>query len=181
MPLVYTNVLLRNWRAWKRLKLGVAHCPKSWHGFAMLDFPVSFPGYGFAGDPDQPIVVHLTRVPTRPGLSPQEQSRAGRRELLATGFATIEREIRTHLGGMLGEGGFDPATDIEAIVVNRWPHGYAHEHNPLFDPEPEPGQELHVRGRRPFGRIAIANSDAGARAFVDCAIDQAWRAVGDLT
>jgi spermidine dehydrogenase len=34
-----------------------------------------------------------------------------------------------------------------------------------------------VLGRRAFGRIAIANADAGAGAFVNVAIDQAERAV----
>ena len=37
-----------------------------------------------------------------------------------------------------------------------------------------------VIGRQPFGRIAIANSDAGARAYTDVAIDQAYRAVEEL-
>jgi len=32
-------------------------------------------------------------------------------------------------------------------------------------------------GRKPLGRIAIANSDAGAAAYTDSAIDQAFRAV----
>ena len=82
---------------------------------------------------------------------------------------------------MLGAGDFDPARDIEAIVVNRWPHGYAWVPNPLFDPETAPGKAPHEIGRRRFGRIAIANSDSGARAYLDCAIDQAWRAVGELT
>jgi spermidine dehydrogenase len=35
-------------------------------------------------------------------------------------------------------------------------------------------------GRRPFGRIAIANSDAGASATLDTAIDQAYRAVEEI-
>jgi spermidine dehydrogenase len=39
----------------------------------------------------------------------------------------------------------------------------------------------HVRARKPFGRIAIANSDAGANASVDSAVAQAYRAVGELT
>jgi spermidine dehydrogenase len=34
--------------------------------------------------------------------------------------------------------------------------------------------------RRPFGAIAIANSDTGRAAYTDSAIDQAWRAVGEL-
>ena len=33
--------------------------------------------------------------------------------------------------------------------------------------------------RQPFGRIA--NADAGAHAYTDCAIDQAYRAVGEIT
>jgi spermidine dehydrogenase len=82
---------------------------------------------------------------------------------------------------MLGSADFDPARDIEAIVVNRWPHGYAFEANPLFDPETAPGEALHEIGRRRHGRIAIANSDAGASAYLQEAIDQAWRAVGELT
>jgi spermidine dehydrogenase len=35
-------------------------------------------------------------------------------------------------------------------------------------------------GRKPFGRIAIANSDAAAAAYTDQAIDQAYRAVQEL-
>ena len=34
--------------------------------------------------------------------------------------------------------------------------------------------------RKTFGRIAIANADAGAYAYTDEAINQAWRAVGEL-
>jgi spermidine dehydrogenase len=34
--------------------------------------------------------------------------------------------------------------------------------------------------RKPHGRIAIANADAGAYAYTDCAIDQAYRAVGEI-
>jgi spermidine dehydrogenase len=76
--------------------------------------------------------------------------------------------------------GFDPARDIEAITVNRWPHGYAHEYNPLFDPELPAAQQPWVLGRARFGRIAIANSDSGGLAYTDSAIDQASRAVDEL-
>jgi spermidine dehydrogenase len=37
-----------------------------------------------------------------------------------------------------------------------------------------------VVGRQRFGRIAIANADAAARAYTDAAIDEAWRAVTEL-
>jgi spermidine dehydrogenase len=39
----------------------------------------------------------------------------------------------------------------------------------------------HVRARKPFGRIAIANSDAGASANFDSAVTQAHRAVKELS
>ena len=82
---------------------------------------------------------------------------------------------------MLGTGGFEPARDILEITVNRWPHGYAYEYNSLFDSFWLEGGELpcHV-ARKPFGRITIANSDADAYAYTDCAFDQAYRAVGEL-
>jgi spermidine dehydrogenase len=77
-------------------------------------------------------------------------------------------------------GGFDPARDITAITVNRWPHGYAPEYNPLFDPEVPENERPHVIGRTPFGRITIANSDAGGGAYTDVAIDQGYRAISEL-
>ena len=82
---------------------------------------------------------------------------------------------------VLGPGGFDPATDITAITVNRWPHGYAYEYNQLFDPEWPEAEQPHVIGRARFGRIVIANSDSGAAAYTDSAIDQAYRAVQELS
>ncbi len=48
--------------------------------------------------------------------------------------------------------------------------------NPLFDPDWKEVEKPWV----PFGKIAIANSDAGASACTDVAIDQAWRAVSEL-
>jgi spermidine dehydrogenase len=37
-----------------------------------------------------------------------------------------------------------------------------------------------VRARKPFGRITIANSDAGADAMMEVAVEQAHRAVSEL-
>jgi spermidine dehydrogenase len=99
---------------------------------------------------------------------------------MGTSFADFERNTREQLARMLGPGGFDPVTDIQAITVNRWPHGYAPEYNPLFDPDGPPEQRPYVRGRARFGRITIANSDAGGAAYTDSAIDQASRAVNEL-
>jgi spermidine dehydrogenase len=182
VPILYSNVLLRNWKAWQKIGIAAVSAPGSFHSNAMLDFPVSLGGYEFSGGPDEPILVHMERFgkSTVPGLTPREQFRAERHRLLVTPFAEIEREIRTQLTGTLSSGGFDPARDIEAITVNRWAHGYAYSPNPLFDDVDADGEFPHVIGRARFGRIAIANSDAGGRATIDSAISQAQRAIEDL-
>ncbi len=181
IPLVYTNVQLSNWTAFEKLKISGAECPGSYFESVTLDFPVSMGGYSYPGKPEDPCVIHLQHVPCSPGLPARDQQRTGRAGLLTTKFETFERNIREQLGRMLSAGGFDPARDIQAITVNRWPHGYAYEYNSLFDPEWPAGQSPCEIGRQPFGRIHIANSDAGAFAYTNEAIDQAWRAVREIT
>jgi spermidine dehydrogenase len=183
VPLVYTSVGLRNWRAFEKLGVSNISSPGMWHpGVGLNAAGPAIGGYtGASGAPDEPILVHLTRTPNKPGLaSAREQHQAGRIELLQTPFETFERNIRDQFARILADGGFDPGRDIDAIIVNRWPHGYGYEYNPLFDPDWAPGQAPHEIGRAPFGRIAIANSDSGATAYSDVAIDQAYRAVGEL-
>ena len=83
----------------------------------------------------------------------------------------------------MGMGGFDPARDIMGITVNRWANGYAYWYNPLFDTVYEDDDDErypHVRARKRFGRIAIANSDAAASAMFEAAVEQGHRAVLDL-
>jgi spermidine dehydrogenase len=179
-PLVYTSVALRSWQAFSTLGVSHVYAPGSYHTTLRLNSKVDIGTYRSPDRPDEPILVHMVRTPCKPGLSEREQNRAGRAELLATSFATFEHNIRDQLLRTLGAGGFDPARDIEAISVNRWPHGYAPEYNSLFDPEVPAAQRPHVIGRARFGRIAIANSDSGAAAYTDSAIDQASRAVNEL-
>ena len=145
-----------------------------------LDLAVNIGDYRSPKTPEEPILVRMERMPCVPGLSERDQHRAGRGDLLSASFETFERSIRDQLGRVLGPGGFDPARDIDAITVNRWPHGYAYEYNHLFDPEWPSGQSPCEIARKPFGRIAIANSDASAAAYTDTAIDQGYRAVQEL-
>jgi spermidine dehydrogenase len=180
-PLVYTHVALRNWTSFSKLGVHQIVAPGGYHTLTALDFPVSLGQYTFPGDPEQPMVLFMLRTPCRPGLPMRDQYRAGRVELMGTPFATFERNIRDQLGRMLGGAGFDPARDIEGITVNRWAHGYAYTPNYLFDPEWKEEEMPWVIGRKPFGKIAIANSDAGANAYTNEAIDQAHRAVSELT
>jgi len=180
VPMMYSNVFLRSWRAFEKLRVSAVSAPGLYHTSLSLDFPVSIGGYRCPRDPGEPIVVHLVRNPNQPGRPRREQQRAGMRELLATPFETIERETRRELLRVLGPGGFDPAPDILALTANRWPHGYAYTYDTLGDPALPEHERPHVVGRRPFGRVAIANSDAGAAAFINVAIDQAHRAVQEL-
>ena len=181
VPLVYTSVSLRNWTSFKNLGISGATTPGMYHTGVRLEMPTIIGGYNpTPGSPDDPILVRMTRTPCKPGLPAREQQRAGHVELLTTTFATFERRIRDQLARVLKDGGFDPARDIDAITVNRWPHGYAYEYNPLWDPDWPAGQSPCEIGRRPFGRITIANSDAAAAAYTDQAIDQAYRAVNEL-
>ncbi|HLV88545.1 MAG TPA: NAD(P)-binding protein [Candidatus Sulfotelmatobacter sp.] len=181
IPLVYTNVQVRNWRSFQKLGLSQVYAPGSYFSNVTLDFPVSMGDYKFPSSPDDPCVLHLLRTPCKPGLACKDQYRAGRWELFSTKFETFEEHVRDQLGRALGPGGFDPAADIQAITVNRWPHGYAYEYNRLFEPLDRPASERPcVIGRQPFGRITIANSDADGHAYTNIAIDQGHRAVKEI-
>ena len=181
VPLVYTNVLIRTWASFQKLGVQRVSTPGMWHTSVGLDFPVSIGSYTHPRDPAQPIVLHLSKSACRPGLPVREQHRAGRMELLTTPFETIERSLRDQLGRVFGSGGFDPASDILGITVNRWPHGYAYQYNSLADDFWLNGGEQPCSiARRPYQRIAIANADAAAYSYTDAAIDHAHRAVHEL-
>ena len=182
VPLLYTNVALRNWTSFQKMGANSIYAPGMYHTALNLDMPVSIGGYEFPRKPEEPIVVHMMKAACHPGLPAREQHSMGRIELYTTTFETIERSIRDQLARTLGPGGFDPARDIAAITVNRWPHGYAYEYNSLFDSFWLEGGETPCEvARKPFGRIAIANADAGAYAYTDEAINQAYRAVKEIT
>ena len=182
-PLVYTHVAINNWIAFDRLGIHHIVAPGSYHSYVTLDYPVSLGDYHFPSKPEEPMVLWMLRTPCKPGLPTREQNRAGRTELLQTPFSTFERNVRDQLARMLGPAGFDPARDIAGITVNRWAHGYAYEYDPssLFDPHWKEEERPWIVGRQPFGRIFIANSDSAASAETDAAIDQAWRAVNELS
>jgi spermidine dehydrogenase len=180
VPLLYTNVQIRNWEAFDRLKIdGFRARGLFWSG-AEIDFPVSMGDYRFADKPSDPVILHLSKVLTEPGLPSREQALAGKRQLLSLSFEDLERSIRDMLDRALRDGGFDAARDIEAITVNRWAHGYAYEYMRPWDAFWPDGPLPIETARRPWGRIAIANADSGAYAYAHSAIDQAVRAVRDL-
>lgn len=176
-PFIYTHVVIRNWTVFHKLGLRQIVSPGSYHSFTMLDFPVSLGAYQFPSKPEEPMVLFMLRAPCKPGLPRRDQYRMGRYELIGTPFVEFERNIREQLNRMLAPSGFDAARDIAAITVNRWAHGYAYEYDSLFDPDWPRDERPCVIGRKQFGRISIANSDAAASAYTNAAIDQAYRAV----
>jgi spermidine dehydrogenase len=179
-PLVYTNVLVRDWRPWLTLGVHDISAPMSFHSRVKLDFPVSLGGYRHARDPSEPICLHLVHVPGAPGLDARSQFRIGQGRLLVMTFADFEARIRDELDRMLGPGGFASGRDIAAITVNRWPHGYGYVANSLFDGD-DYNEVVLARARQKVGRVAIAASDAAGDAYAHLAIDQAARAVKELT
>lgn len=183
-PRVYTNVLLRNGKAFEKLKTYSIHAPGEFHTSTSLHPPHTVGDYKAPIKPDEPVVVKMHRAPCKPGAERTTQLKSGRTELFNMSFETFERNIREQLSRMLTGTGFDAARDILGITVNRWPHGNAYIYNTLSEPMhwcfyPTDDRPCVIASKK-LGRISIANSDAGANPFTDVAIDEAHRAVGEV-
>ncbi len=183
-PLVYTGVLVSNWKSFADAGISRVTAPGGYHPSIGLQPMLDMGSYRTARSPDEPIVVRMSCYYSAPGLSRRDQHRAGRTELLTTSFDTFEYHIRDQLTRILGPTGFDDERDILGITVNRWPHGYAYSYNPLFDPQEwaytTTADRPAVIGRQPIGRITIANADAAASPHTDAAINEAYRAISEL-
>ena len=180
-PLVYTKVVIRNWQSFQKLGVHEIYAATQPYSRIKLDYPVSMGGYDHPRDPTQPIGLHMVYVPTSPnsGMNARDQARAGRGKLYGQTFEQLEAQLRDQLQRMLGPGGFKHETDILAITVNRWSHGYASFSNSLFDDADE-SEALMNLARKPVGHVSIANSDAAWSAYAHAAIDEAFRAVREV-
>jgi spermidine dehydrogenase len=182
-PLVYANIALRNWHAFKNAGVFRFYSPQAMFHATMLGYPVSMGGHEYPSSPDEPVMVVMQYVPITPGegLGMKEQCRLGRQRLYQMTFDHFEEKIVDQLAGALGPYGFDAERDIAGITVNRWPHGYAYEYNELEDDWSYGADHgPHIAGRAPIGRITIANSDSQASAYVQGAVMAASRAVNEL-
>jgi spermidine dehydrogenase len=194
-----TNVLFRNWQAFAKLGINRVTCPNSFYGSFGMGAPELVGAMQPVRDPSEPILVSFgtagnsglmsnpTMVselcsghPPAPGTNGKDQFRAVRRGLLQTPFSTFERAVRTQAARALSGTDFDPARDIVAITVNRWPHGFATGRNILFDSEDPNELSPTIHAKQKFGRITICNSDAGGQSLANAAIAEAWRAVSEL-
>ena len=138
-------------------------------------------GYEHPTNLDDAGLIHMYGMFCRRGLLPREAARVGRQDLSKASYDHLERNIRDLLARTLKDGGFDPASDIEAITVNRWAHGCSIEYvspwdNASYPDGPLPGEAAST----PFGRITFAGIDRSSRAYMDAAIDAASSAVNEL-
>jgi spermidine dehydrogenase len=180
-PLVYTKVLVSDWEAFFELGMDFIYYTGGFYKQVELAYPVSIGDYKGAISPEDPMILHMCHTPWVPEVQGPQQWQRGRHQLLATPFETFEAQAKRQLNQALSSAGFDAEKDIEAITVNRWPHGYAYSPELIWEPTYESEEEKPwVKGRKPFGNIHIANSDAGAAANTNCAINQAYRAVSEI-
>lgn len=179
-PHVYANVLLNSGLAFEKLGATMVQCPQDSFQIVSVAPTMTNGGYQPPPGPGDAMAVFMmgdpTPVPTGKVLG-RDMLRMGRHKIYATSFDSYEQQIRNQLQALLGPYGFNHATDIQAITVNRISHGYAYEYRALDDPEWPEGEAPHEIARKQFGNISIANSDSEARAYMDAAIDAAWRAV----
>ena len=183
VPFICTNVLLRSGTAVRKQAVSGYQCPGSFYSLVASAPPLSLGGYEAPTGDDDPLVVWMISAPAPEatgGESARDLCRQGRHRLLSMSFDEIEAATLSQLTGMFGSSGFDAKTDVEAITVNRWAHGYAYEYMDLHDPKWAPGEAPHELARAPIGRISIANSDTEAHAYVQSAIDAAIRAVNEI-
>jgi spermidine dehydrogenase len=178
VPLTYTKVMIPHWRWFADLGIRYVFYTNDFFKQVELDYPVTLGNYEFSSSPDGPMVLHMCYVPYFDDIQGPEQWRAGRMKLLETPFATFEHHVRDQLDQALSGAGFDAERDITGITVNRWAHGYSYSPGLLWEPEYASEEDKPwVQGRMPFGRITIANSDAGAASNTDSAIAHGYRAV----
>jgi spermidine dehydrogenase len=182
-PMLIINVELRNGKALQKSGVSSAYLPGRLCHMVQLIVGVNAGDYHTDWNPEDACTLQFytaVHAPNPDGLTIAQQTQAGRALLLSMDFEDFEREVSTVLSGIWGPSGLEPANDILAITVNRWPHGYARDHLDMEDEAWNKRPYANEVGRKPFGNITIANSDAGADAYTHTAIDQAWRAVNEL-
>ena len=169
-PLVYTSVALRNWQAFDRLKVHRIYAPGGYHVYFHLNPHVDhrpIPGRDHA----RRSGARAHGAYTVPGgfirARPESRGPSGAAAHLVRDFrAQHSRSIAAH-------------AQRRRIRRGARYHGHHGQSMAARLCTRNPRQP-HVVGRAQFGRITIANSDAGGGAYTDSAINQGHRAVMEL-
>ena len=152
------NVALTNWRFMHRL--GISGCRYDGDfGFACnLRNPMVVGADVVPHDPGKPAVLTFYVPFITPGEPAAVQGNIGRLQLFSTSYADYERRIVRQMNELFAASGFDAATDIAGIVLNRWGHAYVMAEPGFFfaqNGEP-PAREIAAR---PHGRIGFGHSE----------------------
>ena len=105
----------------------------------MLDYPVSMGSYQFPEQTDEPMIIHMVRIPApyAKGKDSREACQMGRREIWGKSFADLEKEAVDQLTEIFSLAHETMENNILAITINRWSHGYSYGENVLYDKEQE--------------------------------------------
>lgn len=167
---IYINVFLRNWKAIAEIGAKEMYTPDGYCTWMSLLDPLELGNYKPRYSPECPTVLTLFKYLYKPGMDKRSQLVLGRAELEGKPYSVFEREIRGELNRLFGPWGFDARRDILGIQVNRWAHGYN-----FFNEPNDSGTATYV-GRQALGKISFCGADAGAEAWMQAGLQQAWRA-----
>ena len=160
-PMLVANVALTNWRFLQRL--GITAC--QWTGgfgfHTNIRKPMHIGEYKPDLDPNKPITLtfYVSFEKANQGFNAQQQSRLGQYEMLGKSYIQYEREIREQMVRMFSSGGFDPATDIAGIILNRWGHAYVTPTPGFFYSKDGGSGYADIIKSTPFGKISFGHSE----------------------
>lgn len=177
-PILVVNVALRNWRFLNKLGIAAGRWFEGFGRFFAIRRPMDTGDRAQPFEPDKPAVMTFYVPFNNPGFSPMEQGAIGRAELLSKSYADYESEIIQQMTDMFADHGFDAATDIAGIVLNRWGHAYI---------SPQPGFHFGVDGedspieavKRGYGRIRFGHSELSGYMSHTRAINEGARAAAE--
>ena len=176
-PCMIANVAVRNWRFLYKMGISGAQWYEGFGTYLQLRKLALCGAESPTIGPDDPVIITLKVVYSRPGHSTEEQGHMGRGEMISIPFREYERQIRQQFTEMFARSGFDASRDIAGIILNRWGHAYASPAPGFYfgkDGKPAPGDILRCA---PFGRIAFANVDLSGMPDHKSSIIEADRAV----
>ena len=145
-PMLVANVAVNNFRF--MYNAGITACMyEGDFGYeCSIRKPMQTASYRPPLHPDKPTVLTFyVPFPTL-GMETGAQARKGLWALYGTSYADYELKIRRQLSELFADYGFDPAKDIEGIILNRWGHAYI---------VPEPGF-FHGRDGEPAARDVVS-------------------------
>ena len=181
-PMLVANVALTNWRFLQRL--GITAC--QWTGgfgfHTNIRKPMHIGEYKPDLDPNKPITLtfYVSFEKANQGFNAQQQSRLGQYEMLGKSYIQYEREIREQMVRMFSSGGFDPATDIAGIILNRWGHAYVTPTPGFFYSKDGGSGYADIIKSTPFGKISFGHSELRGYQHWGTAAAEGSRAVDQI-